>query len=96
MPQVKDIEVINIDEQTYAVSAMSEQIQGMVAIFNEWNQKDADARDVVAMVQAAKNELSRQIIAAVRAEQEAADAEESAEEVADITDEVEGTGDGEA
>lgn len=75
MPKVEEVKVLNIDEVPYAVDTMSEAVQSMVVRYNEWNQKEADARDAFMMVSAAKNELSRQIIIQVRAEKEAAEAE---------------------
>ena len=38
MPQVDELKIINIDEVPYAVDAMSKEIQGQVALFNEWHQ----------------------------------------------------------
>ncbi len=74
MSQVEDIKVLNIDGVTYAVDSMSEQVQQMVGIYNGWNQKESDARDQLMLVQAAKNDLSRQIIMQVRKDKEEADA----------------------
>lgn len=79
MPQIEDVKVLNIDNVPYAVDSMSDQVKQLVAIYNEWNQKEADARNEFMLVQAAKNDLSRQIIQQVRAEkaEEAAKAEEA-------------------
>ena len=76
MPKVEEVKVLNIDETPYAVDGMSEEIQALVAVYNEWNQKLADARDNFAMIQAATNDLSRSIILKVREEKEAAEADE--------------------
>lgn len=83
MPNVEPIKVLNIDEQAYAVEGMSDDIKALVNIFNEWNQKEADAADALAMIRAAKNDLSRQIIMSVRAEQE-----EKTEEAPEVEDEA--------
>ena len=74
MAQVEDVKVLNIDGTPYAVDAMSEEVQAMVAVFNGWNQKEADQRDELAMIQAAKNDISRRIILQVRQEKEEAEA----------------------
>lgn len=84
--KVDAVKVLNIDEVPYAVDAMSEEIQAKVTMFDGWNQKDADLSDELTMVRAAKNDLSRSIILAVRQEKEAAEQANTAE--------VEGTGDG--
>ena len=78
MPKVEDVKVLNIDDVPYAVDGMSEQVQSMVDVFNEWNQKEADARDNLIMIQAAKNDLSRSIVSTVRKEKEEAEAAQAA------------------
>ena len=77
--KVEDVKVLNIDETPYAVDTLSEAVQDMVAVFNGWNQKDADLTDELTMVRSAKNELSRRIILQVREDMAASE---------------EGTGDG--
>jgi len=84
MPKAEDIKVLNIDEVPYAVDSMSETVQQMVAVFNEWNQKEADAQDAFMLVRAAKNDLSRQIINQVRTEKEEAEKEEAEKEDGDV------------
>lgn len=80
MPKVDEVKVLNIDGTPYAVDGMSDAVKRMVTVYNEWNQKEADARDNLALVQSAKSELSRQIIMQVRNEKaEAAKAEEAAQ-----------------
>jgi len=84
MPKVADITVLNIDEKPYAVDSLSEEVQGLVDIYNDWNQKEAEVRDELTRFQAAKETLSRQIISKVRedlvaAEAAANDAEATAE-----------------
>lgn len=79
MPKVDEVKVLNIDGTPYAVDGMSDVVKRMVTIYNEWNQKEADARDNLSLVQSAKSELSRQIIMQVRNEKaEAAKTEEAA------------------
>lgn len=66
--KVDEIRVLNIDDQAYAVDMMSDKVKRLVAIFNEWAQQEVDANDRLAQIQCAKQELSRQIVAAVREE----------------------------
>ncbi len=80
--KVDDVKVLNIDDTPYAVDAMSDEVKDMVAVFNGWNQREADLLDEVRMVRAAKNDLSRQIILQVRKEKEEAEAEAAAAEPA--------------
>lgn len=80
MPKAEEIKVLNIDGETYAVDAMSDAVQAMVTVFNDWAQDEVDARSRLQQVQAAKNDLSRQIILQVRQEQEEAAAAEAGDE----------------
>jgi len=72
MPIVNDITVLNIDETPYEVSALSEQVQALVEVYNAWNQKEVDAQGELAILQAAKQTLSAQIVNKVREETAAA------------------------
>ena len=80
MAKVEDIKVLNVDGVPYAVDGMSDAVKNMVDLYNEWNRKEADAARDLLMVQAAKNDLSRQIIVQVRKEKEEAAAAEQAKE----------------
>ena len=82
MQQENEITTLNIDEVTYDVDKLSEEVQGLVAIYNRWNLKEADARGELAILQAAKQTLSAQIVNTVRTEAEAAAADAAAAEVA--------------
>ncbi len=75
MPKVVDITVLNIDEKTYAVDSLTDEVKSLVELYNEWNHKEAEVRDELTRFQAAKETLSRQIITKVRehiAEEESA------------------------
>jgi hypothetical protein len=86
MPKVEDIKVLNIDGTPYAVDGMSDEVKQMVAVFNEWQQDEADARNRLMQLQAAKNDLSRQIILQVRKEKEEAEAAEESSEAPEATE----------
>lgn len=81
MPTLNDITTLNIDEVSYDVADLSTEAQELVEVYNRWNQKESDARGELAILQAAKQTLSAQIVATVRAEMEAKAAEEAAAEV---------------
>ena len=81
MPTINDITVLNIDEVPYAVESLSEEVQALVEVYNNWNKKESDARGELAILQAAKQTLSGQIVAKVRAET----ATEAATEEANVT-----------
>ena len=85
MPKVDELKIINVDDVPYAVDSLSEQVQGQVALFNEWHQREADAKSDLMLVSAAKETLSRQIITTLRAELEEAKGEGEAETPAETT-----------
>jgi len=94
MPTVNDITVLNIDETPYAVESLSEEVQSLVEVYNAWNQKESDARGELAILQAAKQTLSAQIVGKVREETAAAAAAEATE--ANVTTDEETAADTEA
>ena len=73
MPTVEPVKVLTIDEVPLNVAELSAAVQQLVTIFDEWNQAEADARNNLMMVSAAKDTLSRQIIQTVRQDKQAAE-----------------------
>ena len=73
MPKVEEIKVLNVDEKVLAVDSQSDEVQALVATYNEWNQDLANAQKAHAQIRAAVQALSGQIIQTIR--QEAANAE---------------------
>ena len=67
--KVEEIKVINVKGVAHAVETMSENVQRLVSVLNDWRQDEVDARNKLMMVQAAQRELSREIIAVVEAEE---------------------------
>lgn len=78
MPKVEEVRVLNIDGVPRVVDNQSEEVKSMVRTFNEWNQKEADARDEVMMIQAAKQVLQRQIVDQIQKEDQAKQEAEAA------------------
>jgi len=72
MATVQPVTTLNIDGTSFNVADLSQQVQGLVGVYNEWNQKLADAQSSAALHQAALNDLSRQIIMQVKADNDAA------------------------
>ncbi len=72
MATVQAVTTLNIDGTAFNVSDLSDKVQGLVSVYNEWNQEAANAQSKLGMVQAALNDLSRQIIMQVKADQDAA------------------------
>lgn len=83
MPKHQDIKVLNIDGVPYAVDGMSDQVKGLVEIYNEWAQREGDLKSDILMVQSAMNNLSQQIVESVRREKEKAEEAEEGDDSAD-------------
>jgi hypothetical protein len=73
MAKVEEIKILNIDNVPYAVDAMSKEVQELVAAYNEMLVREAEVKSWYTIVQAAKAQLSQQIIGQVRADKEAAE-----------------------
>lgn len=70
--KAEDIKVVNVKGVAYAVDAMSENVQRLVSILNEWRQEEVDVRSKLMLIQAAQRELSREIVTVIDTEQAAA------------------------
>jgi hypothetical protein len=78
MPTVQPITTLNIDNVSVNVADLSPAVQNLVGVYNEWNQDFADAQQKAAQLQAALNDLSRQIIVQIKKEEEDKKAAEAA------------------
>lgn len=80
MPQVQPITTINVDEREISVAELPEGIKALVAVYEEWTQRELEAADELQMVRAAKETLGRQIVQTYRQyEAETAAAQAAAE-----------------
>lgn len=79
MPTVQPIVTLNIDNNALNVADLSTKVQQLVTVYNEWNQKLADAQTNFALTQAALNDLSRQIIVQIKQDQDEAAAKAAAD-----------------
>lgn len=72
MATVQPITTLNIDGAALNVADLSAQVQGLVTVYNDWNQDLANAQSKFQQLQAALNDLSRQIILQIKADNDAA------------------------
>ncbi len=72
MPTVQPVTTLNVDNTTYNVADLSQAVQTLVSVYNDWNQDLANAQSKYLMVQAALNDLQRQIITQLKADLDAA------------------------
>lgn len=79
MATVPPVTELNIEGEVLQVANLGPKVQALVTVYNEWNQQLADAQNRFALVQAAMNELGRQILAQIK--QDAEDTTKVANEV---------------
>lgn len=72
MPTVQPVTTLNVDNVAFNVADQSAQVKALVTVYDEWNQDLATAQKTSAQLQAALNELSRQIIVQLKTDQDAA------------------------
>lgn len=70
MAKVTNTASITIDDSVFAVEKMSPQIQQMVAMMDEWRQRDADLVVEHAMVKSALRDIQNSIYATIMKERE--------------------------
>lgn len=61
MPKIQNTLTLTIDEQAYAVDKMSPQVQQLIAMFDEWRQKEVDAQGDLLLVRAALRDIQREL-----------------------------------
>src|SRR5271170_7603302 len=90
MATVQPVTTLNIDGNVLQVADLGPKVQGLVNVYNSWNQKLADAQEQFALVQAALNDLSRQIIVQIKqdSEEAAKAADDAATAAAAVTQDV--------
>lgn len=91
MPTVQPVTTLNIDDKTLQVADLSQRVQNLVGVYNEWNQKLADAQSQFSLVQAGLNDLSRQIILQIKQDEEEAAKAAAPAEVEGIAPTADGT-----
>lgn len=72
MATVQPVTTLNIDGNVLQVADLGPRVQALVNVYNDWNQQLADAQGKFALVQAALNDLSRQIIVQIKQDSDAA------------------------
>lgn len=72
MATAQPVTTLNIDGTAFNVADLSDKVQQLVVVYNDWNQDLVNAQGKFAQLQAALNDLSRQIIMQVKADQDAA------------------------
>jgi hypothetical protein len=72
MPRVQKTLTLTIDDQAYVVEKMSQPIQQLVEMFDEWRQEEVDTQSKLLLIRAGLRDLQRELYNTVIAEREEA------------------------
>lgn len=61
---------VTIDEATYAVADLSDNVKQMIALMDEWRQKDADQTNDLLLVRAAIRDIQNTLLTTIKQELE--------------------------
>jgi len=87
--QADETKVVTIEDRTLVVDTLPEQAQQLVAFYDDWKQRELDARSAMMMASTAMKTLAQQIAqVVVEAEQAAAQAAELDAEAGDLVDKI--------
>lgn len=77
MAKVQPTLTVTIDDKSYPVSELSQEAQAIVAVFDDWRQREADLINEVMLVRAALQTAQNQLVAEIRKMEEAKAGEQS-------------------
>lgn len=78
--KTEETKVVTIDGNSRAVDALPEEVRRLVNFYDDWKQRELEARSHLLMAQTAMRGLANEIVAAIqKADEEAASAGEPAE-----------------
>jgi type I site-specific restriction endonuclease len=78
MQPIEPITIINVDDVPHAVSDMSPDVKRLVEFYNDWRNEENQVKSEILKVQASMRDLSREIVATIKKEQDAKDASDAA------------------
>ncbi len=81
MIQIQDTLTITVDDKTYEVADMSNEIKQMVVYLDEWRRNEADETAALLKTRAALRDIQNMILAQIQKENEPAVEEKTEEEV---------------
>jgi aryl carrier-like protein len=68
MAKIQETVTVTIDEQSYEVAALSDGAKQMIAMMDEWRQKEADVTSDLLMARAAIRDIQNTLLATIKAE----------------------------
>lgn len=68
MAKIQETVTVTIDEQSYDVVALSDGANQMIAMMDEWRQKEADLTSDLLMARAAIRDIQNTLLTTIKAE----------------------------
>lgn len=68
MAKIQETTSVTIDEQTYQVADLSDNVKQMIGLMDEWRQEDADLTNKVLMVRAAIRDIQNTLLTTIKQE----------------------------
>lgn len=67
---IEPIKVIKVDGEEFAIADASDTVKNLVAFYDDWRQVEMDERSSLLRTQAGLRDISREIVAALRKDNE--------------------------
>ena len=77
MPEFNDVEIIQLDGQPYAVSAMSAEVQELMALYNDWSRRAFDLQQELQMINMAREGMIQKVGQQYQTERAAAEVKQA-------------------
>lgn len=71
MPQVQQTVTISIDDKTFEVASMTQEVKDIVTYMDEWRQKEADLASELLMVRAAIHDIQNTLLETIQGKSKA-------------------------
>lgn len=66
--KIQQTTTVNVDETVFQVDKMSAEVQQMIAYFDDWRQKEADATSELLMIRAALKDIQATLLETIQKE----------------------------
>ena len=66
MPKIQETTTVTIEDKSYNVADLPENIQQSIALMDEWRQKDVDLSGEITMVRCAIRDIQNGLFAAIK------------------------------
>lgn len=80
MAKIQETVTVTIDEQSFEVANLSDNVKQMISLMDDWRQRDADLASELLMVRAALRDIQNTLLTTIKAETAPAETEAPAAE----------------